>query len=847
MAADGNGDLTRRSVFQLTGAAFALPAFQSSYLENGPMPFTPKFVDLVRNVTTVTGTGPVTLGAVVSGYSSLADAVAAGEQFYYCIQGVDKPAEREVGRGTMQADGKIARQPIAGTPTSFTGGTKTIALVAAAEWFSKLDQLGSGAINASSRTELAANASTGPSGAYLSEIGREGNFGFDASNLTPKVAADSQRGIYVAPASDPTGASGAWVRKFDGPVNPLWFGVVEGDAGGANGAGNSAALAAMFAALRGRAKNVITNYQGLDGVRFPPGHFEFASTIEISDGTLTIEGSESGFPAGHGTVLKFPAGVTGIRTQRYNTSGATATDGVTHRGGDGAVIRNLALRGGYTTTEAEAHGIQLRSRAHVENVYIEDFEGDGICCHATAGSGSNEGNANNSRLIGCRIQRCRRGLFLEGADSNIWTVIALDASSNRQWGIEDSSFLGNSYFGCHASGNGLVNGAPPSVVSHGGNRYYCIAGQEAGASTNPPSGTTADNNWWGFQEAGGASTSNNIPAWTSGTAYRAGGSYRTDNPNARNLFVGCYVEGGQGRAQLVSPTLVVGGMLAGEKVFGSLWSDGNGITAKGYRTQRTDLSDGSIFTTGIGEANLDTALYIQDTVAAPSVYRLRISGFDLRFDYQNSSSLAAFHITGPFTTQQFGTGAAVPHAFAPAKLMVGDTVANSRLISNGTAAPASGAHGQGEVFFARTPTLAGVADWRCSAAGTPGTWIANYAYPRNDPTTGIGYVAGAGGAATQATSKSTGVTLNKVAGQITMNAAALAADASVSFILTNSVIAASDVLIVNIGAGATADAYMVTVDQVAAGSARIQLRNVSASPLSEALVLNFAVIKAVAA
>jgi hypothetical protein len=42
-------------------------------------------------------------------------------------------------------------------------------------------------------------------------------------------------------------------------------------------------------------------------------------------------------------------------------------------------------------------------------------------------------------------------------------------------------------------------------------------------------------------------------------------------------------------------------------------------------------------------------------------------------------------------------------------------------------------------------------------------------------TGGIGYATGAGGPVTQLTSKSTGVTLGKVAGQITMNGAALAA------------------------------------------------------------------------
>lgn len=102
---------------------------------------------------------------------------------------------------------------------------------------------------------------------------------------------------------------------------------------------------------------------------------------------------------------------------------------------------------------------------------------------------------------------------------------------------------------------------------------------------------------------------------------------------------------------------------------------------------------------------------------------------------------------------------------------------------------------------------------------------------------------GAGGAATQATSKSTGVTLNTLSGQITLNGAALAASTSVGFTLTNSQIAATDIIIVNIGSGATAASYVVGADAVAAGSCRIHLRNVSAGSLSEALVLNFNVIK----
>ena len=111
----------------------------------------------------------------------------------------------------------------------------------------------------------------------------------------------------------------------------------------------------------------------------------------------------------------------------------------------------------------------------------------------------------------------------------------------------------------------------------------------------------------------------------------------------------------------------------------------------------------------------------------------------------------------------------------------------------------------------------------------------------------VGYSTGTGGTVTQATSKSTGVTLSKRCGQITMNGAALAAAAEVSFTLTNSAVAATDVVMVSIASGATAGAYSVQCDATAAGSCRISVGNRNAGSLGEAIVLNFVVIKSVAA
>lgn len=108
----------------------------------------------------------------------------------------------------------------------------------------------------------------------------------------------------------------------------------------------------------------------------------------------------------------------------------------------------------------------------------------------------------------------------------------------------------------------------------------------------------------------------------------------------------------------------------------------------------------------------------------------------------------------------------------------------------------------------------------------------------------LGYNLAAQTAVTQATSKGTAVTANTSAGQITMNNAALAATTTVTFTLNNSRISSKDTLIVTVAGGGTAGAYNAWVSGLAAGSATIALRNITAGSLSEAVVLNYALIHA---
>ena len=123
-------------------------------------------------------------------------------------------------------------------------------------------------------------------------------------------------------------------------------------------------------------------------------------------------------------------------------------------------------------------------------------------------------------------------------------------------------------------------------------------------------------------------------------------------------------------------------------------------------------------------------------------------------------------------------------------------------------------------------------------ATTPSTVVGTTMYASEE----IGYTAAAQGTVTQATSKSTGVTLNKTMGKITMNAASLGAGASVTFTLTNSTISANDVVIASISGGGTAGAYWPYVSSQTTGSAVIGLWNSTGGALAEAVVINFAVI-----
>jgi hypothetical protein len=197
---------------------------------------------------------------------------------------------------------------------------------------------------AASRTALA--AITGQAAGftrYLAESGREGAFVFSTDDLSTEVAADTLQGIYVPPSSDTTGASGAWVRKFDGTINAAWHGL----SASATAAANHTAITAALS---------LAETIGAKTVRIPDASHTLSASFEMPDG-ITLEGS-------------------GINSVLVAANAAGDDPWVINQtGGSDFTIRNLKLTPASTSSGTDNHraGIHLVTPTGVtiENIWVQ--------------------------------------------------------------------------------------------------------------------------------------------------------------------------------------------------------------------------------------------------------------------------------------------------------------------------------------------------------------------------------------------------------------------------------------------------------------------------------------------
>ncbi len=154
--------------------------------------------------------------------------------------------------------------------------------------------------------------------------------------------------------------------------------------------------------------------------------------------------------------------------------------------------------------------------------------------------------------------------------------------------------------------------------------------------------------------------------------------------------------------------------------------------------------------------------------------------------------------------------------------------------------------GTGEVNITKVDIDGGAVDGTTVGATTPasvkGTTV--------EATTSIGYPVGTGGTVTQGTSRTTGVTLDKITGEIVLFAGSLGGHDADEFTLTNSTIGANDVFVLSIKSGAAAATrkyYQVHVVSVSAGSCVISVGNSDNATIpsagTESPVIQFLVLK----
>lgn len=190
--------------------------------------------------------------------------------------------------------------------------------------------------------------------------------------------------------------------------------------------------------------------------------------------------------------------------------------------GSTALIQNIKIgAAGGSFKHNTQHGIVLRVPTIMKDCIIENFGGNGLDMHGSAGEGTDV-SASNIRNV--KIRSCGGdGVFIRGGDANACNFYMLDVRDNKGWGINDASFLGNKW---------------DAIMAHAN-------GEET----------------WRLEQS----------MWK--------GNYTASDINNRSTFVGCYSESGSPPSVFGGSSVVLGGLLGYNRFILKSWAmaitDGN--------------------------------------------------------------------------------------------------------------------------------------------------------------------------------------------------------------------------------------------------------------------------------
>lgn len=411
----------------------------------------------------------------------------------------------------------------------------------------------------------------------------------------------------------------------------------------ASRAGTLDCLPALSAAIAAAVQSDGFVYPSSGRIELPRGLVYLNGTLSL-DKSVHLVGHGSGQSGGnYGTTLRFPANTKGLLAKKGDNSPL-------QYGADASIIEGVFLQG--SGALATAHGIDMQARIKLRDVSIDGFGGNGIniVADVAANTNANLWVADTVSVTGCG----GHGLYVQGGDANAGFAIGINSSGNGGWGVYDSSFLGNTYVGCHTASNTM-------------------------------------------------------------------GAYKSDNENARNVFLGCYSEGGQPASVIDAQSMVIGGLHgAGLSGSGYFAVDGgfDRLTSKNG-SGNPEIAIGTGTGTGWDSSGV-LALKDPANTTLPTVLKWITGRWKMMWANLDAGEILSFY-----------TGSATVANGYPRDLSTtgGLGFRNGYYAGSGmkyrgiaSAAPSSGEWLRGDIVYSDSPSASGSIGWVCTAAGSPGTW-----------------------------------------------------------------------------------------------------------------------------
>lgn len=544
-------------------------------------------------------------------------------------------------------------------------------------------------------------------GYYAPDDKGGGNFYYDTSSI-----ATDDGGLVIKPTA--VSGAGRWLRIYSGRrFNFKWWGAISDDV-----TDNLATFYTMVDSIPNIPIPAQESGSNMKGVIYIPGDVKkyfFSDTIDIVNEMVILgdEGSD-GFMSSN---FLFPTDTMGMHVK---------TNTVSTRGAHGFHMKNIKL---WTSigTDTTAYGILINRPVFFDNVHCEGFTGHQMYVNTTV-----EGIADLCHMVNCSAYYGgESGLKLEGVDSNQCKIEGFNSFGNMRWGIDDQSFLGNVFIGCHTNVNTNIPGNPVWAF-HNDLTYACIQNH-----TNKEPGVAVgwESYWILIDNPSIIIPSPYYPAWSNSFAYKTGGAYNSvEQAVSSSSWIGCYSEGGQAPSDMGQFNTVIGGI------------HGAGFR-RPYATAILAANNGSLLTSSglvVNARPSPTEIATEELTIDRDGYSIfpldedgvRITGSSTALNWSPSY--------GAFTALYAGAGVSywittalfdpswVGLSASPGGIMHFPTghflgsqasVANGRRVEMGDAVPIAGTYAKGDI---KLKIISGAGDtilgWRCTVAGTPGTW-----------------------------------------------------------------------------------------------------------------------------